>query len=141
MAGANNSNSKSNDDGYLTALEFINMNLQGTELVVISACESGIGDLRFNEGLNGLRRAISVSGAKSSLLSLWKVDDDATTEFMIDFYKNLKEGMYKNKALSLTQKKFRDGIIKSEFGDEWTNIFYWGAFQISGDMSPIEFEN
>ena len=141
LAGANNPNENSTDDGYLTALEFINMNLNGTELVVISACESGIGDLRFNEGLNGLRRAISVSGAKSSLLSLWKVDDDATTEFMIDFYKNLKKGMYKNKALSATQKKFRDGIIKSKFGDDWTNIFYWGAFQISGDMSPIQFEN
>ena len=60
---------------------------------------------------------------------------------MIDFYKNLKQGMYKNKALALTQKKFRDGIIKSEFGNDWTSIFYWGAFQISGDMSPIEFED
>ncbi len=139
LAGANDPNIL--DDGYLTALEISSMDLKGTELVTISACESGEGDIRIYEPLNGIRRSLFLAGAKSTLLSLWKVDDDATTAFMIDFYKNLKEGMYKNKALSLTQKKFRDGIIKSEFGDEWTNIFYWGAFQISGDMSPIEFEN
>ena len=140
LAGANDKNIL--EDGYLTALEISSMDLTGTELVTISACESGEGDLRTYESLNGLRRSLSNAGARATLLSLWKVDDDATTAFMIDFYKNLKEGMYKNEALSKTQKKFRDGIIKNEFSnDEWKNIFYWGAFQISGDMSPIEFEN
>ena len=140
LAGANDANIL--EDGYLTALEMSTIDLEGTELVTISACESGEGDLRPYESLNGLRRSLFIAGAKSTLLSLWKVDDEATTEFMIDFYKNLKKGMHKNKALSLTQKNFRDGIIKSKSGDDWTdwtNIFYWGAFQISGDMSPIKF--
>ena len=64
----------------------------GTELVVISGCESGKGQVEAGEGVYGLKRAIAVAGARSSLLSLWKVDDRATAAFMISFYQRLKDG-------------------------------------------------
>ena len=82
LAGANRVSQREEgeegDDGYLTALEVAQLDWKGTELVVISACESGKGEIRTGEGVYGLKRAIAVSGARSSLLSLWKVDDQAT---------------------------------------------------------------
>ena len=87
LAGANIYNKKSEDDGYLTSLEISKLNWDGVDLVVISGCQSGEGDLLFGEGVYGLKRAIKVAGARSSLLSLWKVDDKATSVFMQNFYK------------------------------------------------------
>jgi len=133
LAGANNSNQISNNDGYLTALELAQMNLTGTELVVISACDSGKGHVQVGEGIYGLKRAISVAGAKSSLLSLWKVDDEATAAFMISFYKRLKAGMGRGDALSATQKEFRE-----HENEDWRDPYVWAAFQLSGDWGPIE---
>ena len=78
LAGANNPEANPKDDGYLTALEVTKLDWNGTELVVISGCESGKGDIQSGEGVYGLKRAIAVAGARSSLLSLWEVDDAAT---------------------------------------------------------------
>ena len=133
LAGANDSEINSEDDGYLTALEIINMNWKGTELVVISACDSGLGDNRFGEGIYGLNRAIRVAGAKSSLLSLWKVDDNATAVFMESYYKRLKLGKGKAKALFETQKEFRNHPIPL-----FRHPNIWAAFQLSGDWRSID---
>jgi len=134
LAGANNFNKDKNDDGYLTALEVTKLNWEGTELVVISGCQSGLGTIQSGEGVYGLKRAISVAGANSSLLSLWKVNDAGTAAFMESFYLNLKNGDSKSKALAKTQKEFRNHSIPG-----YRHPHVWAAFQLSGDWRPIDF--
>ena len=134
LAGANQPSANPNDDGYLTALEVAQLDWEGMELVVISACESGRGDIQSGEGVYGLKRAIAVAGAKSSLLSLWKVDDAATAAFMESFYKRLKDGEGRGNALASTQAEFRDHPIPL-----WREPYVWAAFQLSGDWGPMKF--
>ena len=130
--GAGLSNSDRGDDGYLTALEITQLDWKGTELVVISACESGKGDIQAGEGVYGLKRAIAVAGARSSLLSLWKVDDAATAAFMQSFYEKLKTGQGRADALATTQREFRNHSIPG-----WRHPYVWAAFQLSGDWGPV----
>ena len=132
LAGANQPDADPADDGYLTALEVARLNWKGTELVVISACESGKGDIQAGEGVYGLKRAIAVAGARSSLLSLWKVDDRATAAFMVSFYNKLKTGTGRADALAATQKEFRDHAIAG-----WRHPYVWAAFQLSGDWGVM----
>ncbi len=134
LAGANNPFLNPIDDGYLTALEATNLNLDGTDLVVISGCESGQGDIKSGQGVYGLRRSLAVAGAKSQLLSLWKVDDLGTAAFMEAFYKNLDKGIAKDVALKNTQKEFQNHPIRS-----WRHPYIWAAFQLSGSWNPINF--
>ena len=134
LAGANEPEANPKDDGYLTALEVTKLDWQGTEMVVVSGCESGKGDIQSGEGVYGLKRAIAVAGARSSLLSLWKVDDRATAAFMTSFYKKLKAGEGRADALAATQKEFRNHSITG-----WRHPYYWAAFQLSGDWRPIDF--
>ena len=133
LAGANEPESNPKDDGYLTALEITKLDWQGTELVVISGCESGKGDIQSGEGVYGLKRAIAVAGARSSLLSLWKVDDRATAAFMKKFYQKLIKGEGRADALAATQKEFRNHSIAG-----WRHPYVWAAFQLSGDWGPIQ---
>ncbi|KZR67277.1 Photosystem I assembly protein Ycf3 [Prochlorococcus marinus str. MIT 1312] len=132
LAGANQPNANSNDDGYLTALEVAKLDWQGTGMVVVSGCESGKGEIQAGEGVYGLKRAIAVAGARSSLLSLWKVDDAATAAFMQSFYKRLKGGEGRADALAATQQEFREHQIPG-----WRHPYVWAAFQLSGDWKPI----
>ena len=134
LAGANNPNLIQEDDGYLTALEITQLDWNGTELVVISGCESGLGDIKNGDGIYGLKRAISVAGAKSSLLSLWKVDDQATAVFMKSFYERLIAGEGRAEALINTQREFRNHKNKN-----YRHPYFWAAFQLSGDWRPIDF--
>ncbi len=139
LAGANHPDSNSKDDGLLTALEVSTLNWEGTELVVVSGCASGKGDIQSGEGVYGLKRAIAVAGSKSSLLSLWDVDDEATAVFMKTFYQKLKDGERKDFALASTQEEFRSGLITSPNSQkDWSKPFYWAAFQLSGDWQPID---
>ena len=108
------------------------LNWQGTELVVISGCESGIGVNKAGDGVYGLKRSIAVSGARSSMLSLWEVKDEPTAAFMESFYKKLKSGVSRNKALFETQKEFRNHIVEA-----WRHPNVWAAFQLSGDWRVI----
>jgi len=138
LAGANHPDLDPNDDGYLTAAEAVNLNLKGTELVVLSACSTGQGEVRTGEGVYGLQRSLTVAGARSTLLSLWKVDDAATAEFMVRFYRRLKAGEGRSEALARVQEDFRTGKVKSPDGSNWKEPYYWAAWQLVGDWRPIK---
>ena len=132
FAGANQLADNPATDAYLTAAEATAMDLQGTELVTLSACDTGRGGVRSGEGVYGLQRALAVAGARSTLLSLWKVDDDLTALFMEEFYKRLKAGEGRADALRNTQTWFR-----SNGSSTLRDVRVWGAFQLSGDWRPM----
>lgn len=128
LAGFNQRQSGSDvDDGVLTALEVTGMNLSGTELVVLSACDTGRGDVVNGEGVYGLRRAFTLAGARSQVSTLWKVDDQVTRDMMVAFYQNLRRGMGRTEALRQVQLQ----RLKDE------SPYYWAAFVSSGDWSPL----
>lgn len=91
------------NDGVLTALEAMDLDLCGTEIATLSACETGVGEARSGQGVFGLRRAIALAGASSQLLTLWKVPDQATRDFMVSFYGQLRKGVSLAEALRQTQ--------------------------------------
>ncbi len=102
LSGFNNRQlATSANDGVLTALEVADLDLWGTELVVLSACETALGDVEVGEGVFGLRRALVLAGAQSQMMTLWSVDDTQTKEFMISWYGQLKAG--KGRAYALRQ--------------------------------------
>lgn len=118
------------EDGILTALEITGMNFWGTDLVVLSACETGVGETRRGEGVFGLRRAFQLAGAKTVIMSLWKVPDEETKELMVEFYKRLRAGEGKARALQNAQLAMMRAR-KEKYGA--AHPFYWGAFVCVGD--------
>ena len=117
------------DDGVLTAYEASTLDLNGTELVVLSACETGLGQARAGEGVFGLRRAFEVAGAESILMSMWKVPDRETEELMAAFYTKWLAGMEKHQALRQAQMELRQQIITRQGHDV---PYYWGAWVLVG---------
>jgi CHAT domain-containing protein len=91
------------DDGLLTALEVMDLDLCGTELVTLSACETGLGEAHDGQGVFGLRRALALAGARSQLLTLWKLADDATKDLMVSFYAQVQQGVPFAEALRRMQ--------------------------------------
>jgi CHAT domain-containing protein len=132
FAGANQRVNNFSDDGLLTAAEASAMDLNGTELVTLSACETALGTVRRGEGVYGLQRALAVAGARSTLLSLWKVEDIRTATFLTRYYEKLKAGEGRADALRNTQAEYR----KSN-DSNLNDVRVWGAFQLSGDWRPI----
>jgi CHAT domain-containing protein/tetratricopeptide (TPR) repeat protein len=116
------------EDGLLTAEDVSGLDLLATELVVLSACETGLGQVQVGEGVFGLRRAFMLAGARTLVMSLWKVPDEQTQELMVDFYQRLQAGEGRAEALRQTQL-----AMKAKYPDP----YFWGAFICQGDPAPL----
>jgi CHAT domain-containing protein/tetratricopeptide (TPR) repeat protein len=128
FSGANNTingmSSPIDEDGILTAYDVMNMDLSSTDLVVLSACETGLGKIENGEGVHGLQRSFLQAGARQVMISLWKVDDTATTKLMTSFYKYYLEG---GRSARECLKQAQLDMMKAG----WTPN-HWGAFVIVG---------
>jgi len=108
------------EDGILTARDVSRMNLMNTELVVLSACQTGLGDVKGSEGVYGLQRAFKMAGVRYLLMSLWKVPDESTKEFMVTFYKQLLSGESIRETYQITQQ-----VMSAKYPND---PFRWAAF-------------
>ena len=117
------------DDGFLTAREAADLRLDGTELVVLNACETGLGQVSNGEGVFGLRRAFLLAGARSQVTTLWRIKDES--ELITTFYKNLKN-MNRSEALRAAQLHMRE---------QYRHPYFWAGFTFSGDERPIALGN
>jgi CHAT domain-containing protein/tetratricopeptide (TPR) repeat protein len=150
MAGANlPPRAGGEDDGILTALETAGLDLWGTKLVVLSACETGVGEVKNGEGVYGLRRALVLAGSESQVMSLWQVSDEATKDLMVGYYKRLLAGEGRTEGLRQVQLEMlrsghqdvgqrapRPGQKEARKAD-FSHPYYWAAFIPSGDWRSM----
>ncbi len=129
FAGAN-ARKSGDEDGILTALEATGLDLDGTELVVLSACETGLGEVQAGDGVYGLRRAFVLAGARTEITSLWKVADAETKDLMVHYYEELQGGGGRSASLRDVQRAM---LAKPET----SHPYYWASFVVSGDPAPL----
>ncbi|AFU68178.1 CHAT domain protein [Psychroflexus torquis ATCC 700755] len=119
----NGNNPYEEDDGILTALEISNLDLKNTDIVILSACETGLGDIAGSEGVYGLQRAFKMAGVKTIIMSLWEVPDAETAEFMNLFYSKWKKYNNPKKAFKESQQ-----VMMNTYRDEpqkWASFVYF----------------
>jgi CHAT domain-containing protein len=129
LTGANLT--KATDEGILTALEASNLNLWGTKLVTLSACDTGVGEVRNGEGVYGLRRAFFLAGAETLVMSLWPVSDVVTRQMMSAYYAGLKDGRGRGDAL-------RDAQLAMLARRNRQHPFYWASFIQAGEWASLD---
>lgn len=116
--------------GIVSALELASIDLSGTKLAVLSACETGLGDLMSGEGVFGLRRALVIAGAEAQVVSLWQVDDEATRTMMVEYYGKLIAGGGRSEAMRATR-------LEMMRQPKMAHPFFWASFLVSGDASTL----
>jgi CHAT domain-containing protein len=133
MAGANRSGRRSvdQDDGILTAEEIAGLDLRDTEWAVLSACDTGLGEIRAGEGVFGLRRAFQIAGARTVIMSLWSVDDEATRVWMRALY-NGRLARHLDTADAVHEASL-SVLRQRRAAHQSTHPFYWAAFVAAGD--------
>ena len=134
LAGANNalkSGDTEKSDGIVTAEKILGLKLRGTDMVVLSACETGLGEVKSGEGVFGLRRAFTQAGARSLVMSMWSVPDKETKELMVEFYRNIQSGKM-NRCQALRQAALKEmKVVKKRYGS--ANPLFWGGFVFLGE--------
>ena len=113
------------EDGLLPSPEEFLLNLQGTELVILSACDSGLGEVKIGEGMMSLRRAFRIAGAETVLASHWKVNDKATSHLMTEFIRRWRSGEPRAQA-------WREAQLSLLHSKEFSNPYFWAAFTLTG---------
>jgi CHAT domain-containing protein/Tfp pilus assembly protein PilF len=130
LAGAN-ACASGRDEGLLTAFEASGLDLYGTKLVVLSACQTGVGDAKAGDGVYGLRRALVLAGAETQVMSLWPVDGAATADLMKAYYEALAGGGGRSESMR--------GVQLAMLHDKrWAHPYYWAAFIVSGDDRTLD---
>ena len=151
LSGANGDAAKGTrgraHDGVLTALEFAGLDLRDTQLAVLSACETGVGDPTFGEGIDGMRTALRIAGARTRLLSLWRVSDCATMQFMANWYRRMVAGEDRIEALRSAKLDMLRGQVMSTSAclahavsltasekqkANWSDPYFWAPFIAEG---------
>jgi CHAT domain-containing protein/Tfp pilus assembly protein PilF len=117
------------EETLITALELAGLDLWGTQLVVLSACDTGRGDIKLGQGVYGLRRALVIAGAEALVSSLWKVNDESTRQFMEAYYSKLLEGAGRTSALRQAMREFRR---------KQPHPYYWAPFIALGRDAPLQ---
>lgn len=131
LAGANRSSAGPNgDNGYLTGEEVLGVDLEGTSLVVLNACETGLGDVDGGQAAAGLREAFELAGARTVVATLWTIPAKETVILMDQFFGNLSAGHQKGEALWEAQNSLLDELKKE---GRVTHPYYWGTFTLTGD--------
>jgi CHAT domain-containing protein len=113
------------ENGLLTALDASLLNLQGTELVILSACDSGEGDVKIGEGVMSLRRAFLIAGAQSVLATHWNVSDKATSQLMTEFMRRWRAGEPRATA-------WRNSQLTMLHSNDFSNPYFWAVFTLTG---------
>jgi len=158
LAGVRQKSSGAGEDGVLTALEVAGLDLWGTKLVVLSACETGLGEVTNGIGVYGLRRAMVLAGSETQVMSLWKVPDAGTRDLMAAYYTRLQAGEGRTAALRQVQLEMLRGqmlpeasaasgqqagrretvdILKESAPQDYRHPYYWASFISSGDWRGI----
>ena len=130
LAGANLPGA-AGSDGILTALEATGLNLWGTKLVTLSACDTGVGEVRNGEGVYGLRRAFVLAGTETLVMSLWPVSDRITRETMTTYYIGLRAGLGRGDAL----RQAKLAVLEHS---QWSHPYYWASFIQSGEWANLD---